>query len=58
MVNEAMMLNAATTKMKLRMANVTHFSVWFVWVTSLCFSSRVKTFARWASSPIREVNSC
>ena len=32
MVNEAMMLKAATTRMKLRMANVAHFSARLVFV--------------------------
>ena len=51
MVNEAMMLKAATTRMKLKMANVAHFSARLVWVMNLCLSSRVRDWARLASSP-------
>ena len=50
MVKDAMMLKAATTKMKLKMANVAHFSAWFVWVMNLCFSSRVRILKPSAST--------
>ena len=43
MVSDAITLNAATTKMKLKMTNVAHFSARFVWVISLFLSDRVRT---------------